>query len=237
MTNRIKKRSFLDSLDFISDGERKYREAEKERIKQEKREYREANKEKIAVKAKEYYLDNQEERNKYTKAYHEQNKEKIKKQRKAYYDQNAEKLRAAKKEYYSKNKENLKQYFKENKDNINKRRREQRIADPILKIRQNLRSRITIIFNKIKMQKPANTKNLLGADYDIIKAHIEKQFANGMTWENYNYHTWHIDHIIPLASAKDLDELVALCHYSNLQPLWAEENIKKSDKIIKPLSS
>jgi hypothetical protein len=51
-----------------------------------------------------------------------------------------------------------------------------------------------------------------------------------MSWANYGT-AWHIDHIIPLASARDIDELVALCHYSNLQPLWAEENQLKSNKL------
>jgi hypothetical protein len=53
-----------------------------------------------------------------------------------------------------------------------------------------------------------------------------------MTWENHGVHGWHIDHIIPLSSAKDDIELLKkLCHYTNLQPLWAEENRIKSNKI------
>jgi hypothetical protein len=51
-----------------------------------------------------------------------------------------------------------------------------------------------------------------------------------MSWENRD--EWHIDHIIPLSSANSEEELYKLCHYTNLQPLWAEENIKKSNKII-----
>lgn len=51
-----------------------------------------------------------------------------------------------------------------------------------------------------------------------------------MTWENRN--EWHIDHITPLSSAKTEEELYKLCHYTNLQPLWAEENLKKGNKII-----
>jgi len=51
-----------------------------------------------------------------------------------------------------------------------------------------------------------------------------------MNWENYG--KWHIDHIIPLASAKNKEEMENLFHYSNLQPLWASDNFKKSDKIL-----
>ena len=66
-------------------------------------------------------------------------------------------------------------------------------------------------------------------DWEVCKAHIEKQFTKGMSWSNQG--KWHIDHIIPLASAKNEDELMKLCHYRNLQPLWAEDNLKKSAKI------
>ena len=51
-----------------------------------------------------------------------------------------------------------------------------------------------------------------------------------MTWDNYG--EWHVDHIIPLSSAENEIELIELCHYRNLQPLWAKENLMKKDKII-----
>jgi hypothetical protein len=59
--------------------------------------------------------------------------------------------------------------------------------------------------------------------------HLESKFVDGMSWDNRS--RWHIDHIMPLASAKTEEELVALCHYTNLQPLWAAENLRKSDKL------
>jgi len=65
----------------------------------------------------------------------------------------------------------------------------------------------------------------IGVDWKIAKSHIERQFEKGMSWSNYG--EWHIDHIIPLASAKTEAELIKLCHYRNLQPLWAEENRRK----------
>jgi hypothetical protein len=61
---------------------------------------------------------------------------------------------------------------------------------------------------------------------------MEKQFKNEMTWENYGFYGWHIDHIIPLSSAKNEEELYKLCHYTNLQPLWAKENLSKGAKIL-----
>jgi len=58
---------------------------------------------------------------------------------------------------------------------------------------------------------------------------LEKKFVGGMSWENYG--KWHIDHIIPLSSANNEDEIYKLCYYTNLQPLWSEENLKKGKKI------
>ena len=51
-----------------------------------------------------------------------------------------------------------------------------------------------------------------------------------MTWDNYGKYGWHIDHIIPLGTAKTEKDLEKLLHYSNTQPLWAEENLSKSKK-------
>ena len=52
-----------------------------------------------------------------------------------------------------------------------------------------------------------------------------------MSWETHSLYGWHIDHIIPLSSAKTEEEIYQLCHYTNLQPLWAEDNLKKGDKL------
>jgi hypothetical protein len=53
-----------------------------------------------------------------------------------------------------------------------------------------------------------------------------------MSWENYGFYGWHIDHIIPLCSAKNEEELKRLCHYTNLQPLWSTDNLSKGSKIL-----
>jgi hypothetical protein len=76
--------------------------------------------------------------------------------------------------------------------------------------------------------KPSRSFELLGTDLEGFKAHIEAQFTDGMSWENHS--EWHIDHIVPLASGKAPEEIWKLCHYTNLQPLWARDNMSKHAK-------
>jgi hypothetical protein len=70
----------------------------------------------------------------------------------------------------------------------------------------------------------------LGCSIDELKAYIQSKFLPGMTWDNRGLRGWHIDHIVPLSSAKTPQELIVLCHYSNLQPLWAYDNLSKGDR-------
>ena len=80
------------------------------------------------------------------------------------------------------------------------------------------------------LNKPCKTEELLGADYKTVMRHIESQFIFGMSWEKVGKEI-HIDHKIPLAKAKTEKQLIKLCNYKNLQPLWAEDNRMKHDKI------
>ena len=74
--------------------------------------------------------------------------------------------------------------------------------------------------------------DVLGCSPEYLKEHLEKQFSQGMSWDNYGFYGWHIDHKIPLSSAKTEEEVYQLCHYTNLQPLWAKDNLSKGGKII-----
>lgn len=75
-----------------------------------------------------------------------------------------------------------------------------------------------------------STEEIVGMNYNDFKEYLESRFVGGMSWDNRG--SWHIDHIIPLSSANSEEELIRLCHYTNLQPLWGEDNIKKGDKIL-----
>lgn len=77
--------------------------------------------------------------------------------------------------------------------------------------------------------KRSRTHEILGCDWEFFKAHIERQFPKGMNWDNRS--EWHLDHIRPMASAENEDEVIALNHFTNLRPLWAKDNMAKHDKI------
>ena len=100
----------------------------------------------------------------------------------------------------------------------------------MFKVKDNLRSRCWIAFNDMSIKKSKKTSEILGTDYETFKMHMESQFKDNMSWDNYG--EWHIDHIIPLASANTEEELIKLFHYTNTQPLWAEENLSKGSKIL-----
>lgn len=78
----------------------------------------------------------------------------------------------------------------------------------------------------------------LGCSIEELKSYLESKFYPNpntnepMTWDNRGVLGWHIDHIIPLSSAKTEEELIRLCHYTNLQPLWAKDNLAKGNKIV-----
>jgi hypothetical protein len=119
----------------------------------------------------------------------------------------------------------------EKRKKINTKVREKFATDPLFKLKFIARNRLGLMVRKIKAKKPAKTIKIIGCSWVKLKKHIENQFTEGMTWENHGLHGWHIDHIIPLACATEINELIKLCHYSNLRPIWAKENRTKKDKL------
>lgn len=96
----------------------------------------------------------------------------------------------------------------------------------MFKLKTDMRNSV----NRYLKYRSQKTFDIVGCSPEFLKEHLESQFIDGMGWDNRV--EWHIDHIIPLSSAKTEDDLYRLCHYTNLQPLWAEDNLKKSNKIL-----
>lgn len=116
----------------------------------------------------------------------------------------------------------------ENRDTINKYIKERRSNDPLFKMTMNLRSRTKEAFKRSRWNKTSTNKELLGCSFETAHKHLEIQFVEGMSWDNYG--KWHIDHIIPLCAANTEEELKTLCHHKNLQPLSAFDNLSKNGK-------
>ena len=164
---------------------------------------------------------------------------------------NAEKVKEHSKKnnatYYAKHKhtEEYKTKKKEQRSKLktkeqrNKRQQERRNNDIIVSLRDNVSRRISKALKNVNSVKSDKTVKYLGCSMVDFVKHIEKQFKEGMTWDNYgrssvgNNKHWEVDHIIPInyenPSLEDVKERLV---YSNCQPMWAEENRSKSNRYI-----
>jgi hypothetical protein len=205
--------------------------------KEHSKKYYLENKEKMKEYSKKWYLENKEKMKEYHKKWYLKNKEKIIQNAKKYYLENKEKNKENHKKWYLKNKEkiiqNKKKYYLENKQHIirrvNKYQIKRRKIDTNFKLITTIRNR-TILVLKGK-SKCKSTMKLLGCSVEECWKHLESKFQPGMTRENHG--KWHLDHVRPCASF-DLtkpEEQEKCFHYSNYQPLWAEQNLSKGAKL------
>lgn len=102
-------------------------------------------------------------------------------------------------------------------------------SDPLNNLKVKLRARFRNSLKSKNLDKQKSVANLIGISLPDFKIYLEKQFKFGMSWEDTS--SYHIDHIIPLDSAKTEEEMYKLWHYTNLQPLYPIENLKKSSKV------
>jgi hypothetical protein len=156
--------------------------------------------------------------------YFAENKNKIKKVQMTYYATHKEDYRKRAKKWYLKNKNQIREVRKIYK-------RTQRKNNPIFKLKENFRRRIRQAILNQNSTKANKTYLLLGCSPYEYKNYLESKFQKGMSWENYG--KWHIDHVRPCVSfdlSKE-EEQYKCFHYSNTQPLWAADNLKKKDKI------
>ncbi len=162
-----------------------------------------------------YWLDNRGQINERRRG---QNRNKVFKHDRESYLRNRDKKLARQKEYR-----------KDNRKAINKYRSDRRRYDLSFRLQLNLRARL---YTALRGQyKTGSAVRDLCCSIPELKQWLEQQFEPGMTWDNYG--KWHIDHIIPLSSfnLSDRKQLKKAVHWFNLQPLWAEENYRKGDKV------
>lgn len=146
------------------------------------------------------------------------------------------------KSWASKNKKHLKDYMKnyreENIDNIRKTKRDyernRKSKDPVYKLIGNFRTAIYTVLKENNMTKFGHYFEVLGYTPNDLVKHLESQFKDGITWQNYG--EWHVDHKLPLSSFTFTDmndpEFKRCWSLENLQPMWGDENIKKYNHIL-----
>jgi len=200
----------------------------------------------IAKSSKEKYAANPEARRQYeakwraenvdkctakTYRWRENNPQKWSEYRKKYYQENKDKISLKQKVTYEKYKVSYlirnQKYQKNNHAALMQKRKERVNASPLLQFKERIRCLVKNSFYRLKHNKTKRVSEVIGADWETVKEHFVSQFNDGMTWEAFISGEIHVDHIQPLASAKTEEELIALCHYTNLQPLWCLDNLSK----------
>ena len=177
---------------------------------------------KVSAKSKERAADKKEEIAAYQKKWREENREYRAIENKKWRDKNAER-----------HKENAKRWYWDNKEHVIARHsnylKERKKTDVQFRIACNLRTRI----GNAMRGGPKSTSAIrhLGCSLTEFRTHLEVQFKEGMSWDNYGA-VWEIDHIRPLANYDLTNPEIAqsLCHYTNLQPLFRLDNKRKSNK-------
>jgi len=149
--------------------------------------------------------------------YKKLHKEQILQQAKIYYKKNKKRILKIMKKYRSKHKNEKNQYEVE-----------QRRINISCRLLHNLRTRIVRALRG--NPKLSTTMKLVGCSIIFLKRYLQKQFTVGMTWKNYG--KWHVDHKIPCCQfdlSKEFEQRKCF-HWTNLQPLWARENLRKGRK-------
>lgn len=157
-------------------------------------------------------------------------------------EKNKETLKEYVKSWYEQNKEHRKQYLKEYREkNIDKIRetkrnyeRNRKANDPLYKLINNFRTAIYQVLKENNINKNGHYFDILKYTPEQLISHLESKFSENMTWDNYG--EWHVDHIKPISSFIILEigdeEFMNCWSLDNLQPLWGNENIKKSNKLL-----
>jgi len=167
--------------------------------------------------------------------YYKGKKSEILAKNKKYYDFNKSSVLNQKNKYYQLNKEGRiefqRKYYEKNKNNKIKHHSDRMKNDFLYRFKHNTRSLIRGSFKRsIKgmYKKAKQTEQILGCSMQEFILYIESKLKDGMSLGNHG--EWHLDHIIPLATAKTEEEIIKLNHYTNFQPLWAKDNFSKGYK-------
>jgi len=207
--------------------------------KEEKRQYLKMyyikNRETILINTKKYRITHKKEKRIYNDKYWIKNKENLLLQQREFYKNNKEKIKENRKKYCRENKEKIKEYLIKNRNKLSRKANiyqiKKRKIDIQFKLRQQLRCRLNRALKR--NFKTGSAVKDLGCSIDKFKKYLENLFQPDMTWSNWTQDGWHIHHKSPLAGfdLTDRNQFLQAVHYTNLQPMWAFENLSKG-KII-----
>lgn len=214
------------------ENRKEYIDKNRKLIYERQKKWKKENNQKVLEYSRKSYRKNIDHK----KEYISKNREEINKRNTKWRKNNIEKVKKLGQKYRETHADYIKKYNNQNKEKINCQRRiirnKRLMNDPLYKLTKNIRCRILVFLRQRGVTKRNKTFEIVGCTPQELRNHIESQFIEEMTWNNYGLYGWHIDHKIPLDNGKTEDEIYKLCHYSNLQPMWANENLKKSNKII-----
>jgi len=250
----IKTKEFRENnKEEIKRSKAEYYKLNRDKLLNKSKSHYNLNKDKALEKAREYRDLNRDKIIAYRKEYRALNKDKLSERKKLHWILNKEKVAAKSKEYYELNKEGILEKVYEyralNKDRIFERSREYRKSnkqklnhlkliyhhkryktDPIYKFKKTVRSLIQHTIRRKGFKKKNKALDILGIDLERLKNYLEYTYFQNYG-EEYTDQVVHIDHIIPMASAKTEEDVIKLNHYSNLQYLTPEDNLSKADKV------
>jgi hypothetical protein len=202
-----------------------WREANPERAKAYRKAWRKANPERTKAYRKALYIKNREEEKEDARRYAAQA-----------YAKNPSKFRLRVKKWAAQNPDKVsghqtrwrKRYPQKSRDYNRKRY----YNDPVYRFGELTKTKIRNALKRASANKAAKTIELVGCSTKDLMSHIKSMWKPGMSWENYGIKGWHIDHIRPCAAfdLTDPEQQKQCFHWTNLQPLWAQENWAKGDR-------
>jgi hypothetical protein len=234
------KEYYSRNRDFILEDKRRQYYEKKDVFLEKNKMYYQKNKDKVYKKQKEYYSKNKHLITKRIRDGYNGNANILNKKRE-YREKNAERISCYQKKYRQDNFIRIsflmKRYVEKNRYELSRKKLEyikiKCKSDHIFSLKRRIRRLITISISNKGYSKKSKTCEILGCDYKTLIFHLESTFTEGMSWDVRD--KLHIDHIVPMASAKTEEDVIRLNHYTNLQMLWAADNIKKGAKIITPV--
>ena len=203
---------YFKNREHILERTKKYREENQEWYKS----YREKISDKHKNYCKEYYIENKEHIQKRRK----RNAEHIREMQKKYREENQELIKEIRRKYYENNPHYHRDYD-----------RKRLSEDELYKFKKWVRTMIRGSFHRKGLRKGKRTTEIIGCDYKMLQEHLLNSYKEiyGEEWDGKEL--VHIDHIVPLSIASTEEEIIELCHYTNLQLLKASDNLEKGDKL------